>query len=63
MHQGAGDLVAASYSVSRAVAADPNNVDALTLRGELIRSQFGLVAALPWFEGGAEARPVTTTPR
>lgn len=57
VHQGAGDLVAASYSASRAVAADPYNVDAMTLRGELIRSQFGLVAALPWFEAALKRDP------
>ncbi|MEG3177395.1 tetratricopeptide repeat protein [Sphingomonas sp. RB3P16] len=45
-----GDLVGATAAAQRAIAADPANVEALTLRGELVRAQFGLVASLPWFE-------------
>jgi cellulose synthase operon protein C len=33
-----------------ALKLDPNNVRALELRGRLVRTQFGVVAALPWFE-------------
>ncbi|RDE05997.1 tetratricopeptide repeat protein [Sphingomonas aracearum] len=46
----AGDVRAAGDAAARAVAIDPANLEAQTLRGELVRSQYGLVAALPWFE-------------
>jgi cellulose synthase operon protein C len=46
----AGDVRAAGEAAARAVAIDPGNLEAQTLRGELVRSQYGLVAALPWFE-------------
>lgn len=46
----AGDLLGAIDASGRAVALAPASVDALILRGELVRTQYGLVAALPWFE-------------
>ncbi|HEX8300586.1 tetratricopeptide repeat protein [Sphingomonas sp.] len=46
----AGDLLGAAEASDRAVKLAPGNVEALVLRGELVRSQFGLTAALPWFE-------------
>ncbi len=46
----AGDLLGAAEASERAIKLAPGNVEALVLRGELIRSQFGLTAALPWFE-------------
>ena len=46
----AGDMAGAIGAAQHAIDLDPNNVEALTLRGELVRSQYGLVAALPWFE-------------
>ncbi|QDZ06662.1 tetratricopeptide repeat protein [Sphingomonas panacisoli] len=46
-----GDVAGAAANAQRAVALDPNNLEALTLRGELMREQYGLGAALPWFEG------------
>uniref|UniRef100_UPI0035CC5C33 tetratricopeptide repeat protein n=1 Tax=uncultured Sphingomonas sp. TaxID=158754 RepID=UPI0035CC5C33 len=46
----AGDLAGAIQNAQRAITADANNVEALTLRGELVRTQYGLIAALPWFE-------------
>ena len=46
----AGDLLGAAEASERAVKLAPGNVEALVLRGELVRSQFGLSAALPWFE-------------
>ncbi len=46
----AGDLLGAAEASERAVKLAPGNIEALVLRGELVRSQFGLVAALPWFE-------------
>ncbi|CUS46270.1 FOG: TPR repeat [hydrothermal vent metagenome] len=45
-----GDLAGAIDAATRAIALDRNNIEALTLRGELVRGQYGLVAALPWFE-------------
>jgi tetratricopeptide (TPR) repeat protein len=45
-----GDLAGAIDAATRALAIDRNNIAALTLRGELVRGQYGLVAALPWFE-------------
>ncbi|MBP2277516.1 MULTISPECIES: tetratricopeptide repeat protein [Sphingomonas] len=46
----AGDIAGAIEAAQRAVDLDANNVEAITLRGELVRGQYGLVAALPWFE-------------
>lgn len=46
----AGDMSGAIAASQRAVELDGGNVDALVLRGELVRAQYGLVAALPWFE-------------
>ena len=47
----AGDVAGASGNAQRAVSLDPANLEALTLRGELMREQYGLAAAVPWFEG------------
>ncbi len=44
-----GDLGGAIEAADRAVAARADNVEALVLRGELTRGQYGLTAALPWF--------------
>ncbi|NTS63891.1 tetratricopeptide repeat protein [Sphingomonas sp. HHU CXW] len=45
-----GDVGGATAAAQRALALAPNNLAALVLRGELVRGQYGLVAALPWFE-------------
>lgn len=45
-----GDVAGAIDSATRATGIDRDNVEALTLRGELVRAQFGLIGALPWFE-------------
>jgi len=50
----AGDIAGASGNAQKAVELDPNNLDALTLRGELVREQYGLNAALPWFEAALQ---------
>jgi predicted Zn-dependent protease len=39
---------------TRAVKLKPNDIEAITLRGELTRSQYGLAAALPWFDRALE---------
>ncbi|MEG3147397.1 tetratricopeptide repeat protein [Sphingomonas sp. RT2P30] len=46
----AGDMAGAIDAATKAIALDRNNVDALVLRGELVRAQYGLLASLPWFE-------------
>ncbi|MEO5866650.1 MAG: tetratricopeptide repeat protein [Sphingomonas sp.] len=46
----AGDPAGAIENATRALDLDRNNLAALTLRGELVRDQFGLLAAIPWFE-------------
>lgn len=45
-----GDLLGAAEASQRAVALDRNSADALLLRAEMVRNQFGPVASLPWFE-------------
>jgi tetratricopeptide (TPR) repeat protein len=50
IHFDVGDIGGASEAAARAFAADPHNPAVLTLQGEVIRSRYGLVAALPWFE-------------
>ena len=47
----AGDVAGASANAQRAVMLDPANLEASTVRGELMREQYGLAAAVPWFEG------------
>ena len=51
-----GDLAGAIQAADRAVAAGPRNVEALALRGELTRGQYGLAAAIPWFDRRARGR-------
>lgn len=53
----AGDLVGAIEAAGKATALDKGNTDALILRGELVRAQYGLVAALPWFEAALKRDP------
>lgn len=45
-----GDMSGAIEASQRAVELDANNLDALLLRAKLVRTQYGLVASLPWFE-------------
>ncbi len=53
----AGDLAGAAAASDRAVRLAPGDVSALVLRGEVVRNQFGLVAALPWFEQALKRDP------
>jgi cellulose synthase operon protein C len=55
--QTAGNIGGAVDAARRAVALNPANSDALMLTGELFRGQFGLVAAIPWFERVLAADP------
>ena len=57
VRQQTGDVGGAIDAATRALAIDRGNVDALVLRGELIRDQYGLVAALPWFETALRVDP------
>ncbi|MGB5724525.1 MAG: tetratricopeptide repeat protein [Parasphingorhabdus sp.] len=52
-----GDQAGATNAVDEAVKLDPNNIRALQYRGELLRFQFGLGAALPWFERALQIDP------
>ena len=45
-----GDVGGANVAAQRALSLAPDNLAALVLRGQLVRSQYGLNAALPWFE-------------
>ncbi len=54
---GSGDQAGAIAAVDEAVKLEPNNVRALQYRGELLRFQFGLGAALPWFERALQIDP------
>lgn len=54
---GSGDQGGAIAAVDEAVKLKPNNIRALQYRGELLRSQFGLGAALPWFERALQIDP------
>ncbi len=53
----AGDMVGAIEAAGRATQLDSGNTDALILRGEMVRSQYGLVASLPWFEAALKRDP------
>ncbi|MBX9883921.1 MAG: tetratricopeptide repeat protein, partial [Novosphingobium sp.] len=52
-----GEQLQSIEAADRAVALDPRNPRALAFRGLLIREQYGLAAALPWFEAGLRVRP------
>lgn len=45
-----GERLGAIRAADQAVALNGRNVDALTLKAMLVRDQYGLVAALPWFD-------------
>ncbi len=52
-----GEQLQSIEAADRAVALDPKNARALAFRGLLIREQYGLAAALPWFEAGLKVQP------
>lgn len=45
-----GERLGAIRASDHALTLDPKDVDALVLKGELVRDQYGLVAALSWFD-------------
>lgn len=57
VRQMTGDLGGATEASARALALDPRLVRALVLRAELIRDQYGLVAAIPWYEAALKVDP------
>jgi cellulose synthase operon protein C len=52
-----GNVGGAIEAVVRAVNLNPHNIDAMMLMGKLVRDQYGLIAALPWFESIIERDP------
>jgi cellulose synthase operon protein C len=51
------DQKGAIEAADHALRLYPNDIRAIEFRGRLMRSQFGVVAALPWFERGLQIRP------
>lgn len=52
-----GEHVEALEAAEHAFALDPKNVRVLEFRGQIVRDQQGLVAALPWFEAALAQAP------
>jgi cellulose synthase operon protein C len=52
-----GEQAQSIGAADEALKHDPANIRALELRGQLVRDQFGPVAALPWFEAGLTHAP------
>lgn len=50
----AADQAGAVFAADKAVALAPDSADAAVLKGVLVRNQYGLAAALPWFEKAIE---------
>ncbi len=57
VRQQTGDIGGAIDASMRALAIDRGNVEALVLRGELVRGQYGLIASLVWFETALKVDP------
>lgn len=52
-----GEHMLAIEAADHALELDPANVAALEFRGEIVRDQYGLAAALPWFEAALAHDP------
>ncbi len=52
-----GNLQGALEAAQRAVTLNPRSNEGLMLMGELVRGQYGLLAAIPWFERVLAADP------
>lgn len=52
-----GERAGAIAAADRALALRPDHLPAIVLRGVLVRTQYGLKAALPWFARALEADP------
>ena len=57
--QDIGDTAGAITAAERAVTIDRDNADALLLRAQLVRGQYGLAASLPWFEAALKRDPAS----
>lgn len=53
----AGDIGGAIEAADRAIAIGARDTRALQFRGRVVRLQFGMAAALPWFERGLAITP------
>jgi cellulose synthase operon protein C len=47
---GSADVAGAIQAAAHAVKLNPNNITALMLSGQLVRGQYGLIAAIPWYQ-------------
>lgn len=45
-----GEQAGAIDAVNEALTLDPNDVDALLIKGRMVRDQYGLVASVAWFD-------------
>ncbi|MEK6638263.1 MAG: tetratricopeptide repeat protein [Pseudomonadota bacterium] len=45
-----GNVGGAIEAANRAIGHNPLNIDAMMLMGRLVRDQYGLIAAIPWFD-------------
>jgi cellulose synthase operon protein C len=52
-----GNIVGAQQAGARAAELNPRNTDALLLMADLVRGQYGPLAALPWYERTIEVDP------
>lgn len=52
-----GNMGGAVEAAQRASLLNPVNVEALILTGQLVRGQYGLLAAIPWFDKALEIDP------
>lgn len=50
----AGELAGATQAAARAVRLAPGDPGPLTLQAEVVRTRYGLTAALPWFEAALQ---------
>lgn len=56
-----GNIGGALEAAQRASALDPDNLEAIMLTGQLVRGQYGLMAAIPWLEKALEIDPTNVT--
>ena len=52
-----GDVLGAIQASERAVALAPQGIEPLALRADMVRTQFGPVASLPWWEAALARDP------
>ena len=52
-----GNVGGAVEAAQRATMLNPANIEALLLMGQLVRGQYGMLAAIPWFERALDIDP------